>query len=77
MTHPHTIEEARAAKARAKVLLRNVAPGAPMGIGITKLDGGYGVKVNLQKALSSDIALPSEVDGVPLRFEITGPARSL
>lgn len=77
MAHPHSLDEARAAKERAKELFRRVAPDADIGIGITKLDGGYGVKVNLGKDLPPDIELPGDVDGVPVQFEVTGPARKL
>ena len=42
-------------------------------IGITRIDGDYGLKVNMVSALPSDILIPSEVDGVPIRVEVTGP----
>jgi hypothetical protein len=77
MTRPRSLQEARAAKERTKELFRRVAPDAAVGIGITKLDGGYGVRVNLRQELSPDLELPGDVDGVPVRFEVTGPARKL
>jgi hypothetical protein len=77
MAQPHSIEEARLAKERAKQLFRNLAPDGTITFGITRLDGGYGVKVNLQRDLSPGVELPGDVDGVPVKLEITGPARKL
>lgn len=71
----YTLEEARVAKARVKELLPKLVPVA--GIGITKLESGYGVKVNLQTEPLLGITLPSDVDGVPVRFEVTGFIRKL
>lgn len=70
ITESHSLEQARAAKLRAKKLLPTLA--SVVGIGIIRLDGGYGVKVNLGTPLAPGVTLPSEVDGVPVRFEVTG-----
>jgi hypothetical protein len=70
-----TLEEARAAKIRAKEVFRKLADVA--GIGITRLDNGYAVKVNLQRQPSPEVSLPGELDGVPIHVEITGGARKL
>ena len=68
-----TLEAARAAKAQA---LRVFAPLAKVvGVGITRIGGGYGLKVNLQQQPASGVALPSEVDGVPVRIEVVGPIK--
>lgn len=64
------IEKARAAKKKAGVLLEELAPGSA--VGITRVPGGYAVKVNLRERLPTGVELPREVDGVPLRIEIVG-----
>jgi hypothetical protein len=71
----HTLEEARVAKGRVKALLPELVSIAA--IGIAKLDSGYGLKVNLQAEPSPGVTLPSDVDGVPVRFEVTGFIRKL
>lgn len=70
MIRTHTLDEARAAKERARKFLPELVPVA--GIGITTLGAGYGIKVNLQQEPSPGITLPTDVDGVPVRFEVTG-----
>lgn len=44
-----------------------------VGVGITRVGDGYGVKVNLSKRPSA--RLPAQVDGVPVRVEIVGVIR--
>ena len=68
-----TLDEARAAKSRALDLFRHKA--AVVGVGITRIDGGYGVKVNLESAPDSKTRLPETIDGVPIRVEIVGKIR--
>jgi hypothetical protein len=70
-----TLEQARAAKVRAKEVFPKLADVA--GIGITRHDQGYAVKVNLQRQPSPEVSLPGELDGVPIRVEITGGAHKL
>ncbi len=70
-----TLEEARAAKPKA---LEAFAPlVSVVGIGITRIGGGYGVKVNLENAPSPEVALPASVAGVPVRVEVVGLVRRL
>ncbi len=71
--NPHTVDEARAAKKRAMDVFKRLAP--VVGIGITKIDGGYGVKVNLRGKPKANVMLPDAVDGVPVRVEVVGPIR--
>ena len=67
---PSTLEEARAAKERAKEVLS----GLPVvGIGITRVGDGYGLKVNLDAAPKTEV--PAAVDGVPVRVEVVGKIR--
>ena len=64
------LDEARAVKARAKKLFERQA--RVVGVGITNIGDGFGVKVNLETAPSPDAKLPDSIDGVPIRFEVVG-----
>ena len=68
-----TLEETRAAKAKLALLLE----GLPelRALGITLVDGGFWVKVNLEAATSFPI--PADVDGVPVIVTIVGPIHPL
>lgn len=66
-----TLDEARAAKAYAADLLEPLGT-AVAGIGITRVEAGYGLKINLQDQPADRSALPDEVNGVPVRFEVIG-----
>jgi hypothetical protein len=68
-----TLDEARAAKPKALAEFRRRA--SVVGVGITRIDGGYGVKVNLSSAPDPMIRLPDSIDGVPVRVEVVGPVR--
>lgn len=68
-----SIDDARAAKAQVADLLRTTR--GLTGVGITRIDEGYGVKVNLAAAPTKRLKLPDQINGVPIRFEITGPIR--
>ncbi len=62
-----------AAKARAQAEFGLKA--AVVGVGITRIDGGYGVQVNLGAPPEPDADLPETIDGVPVRVEVVGPIR--
>jgi len=64
------IEKARIAKAKALLLFGDLVQ--VNGVGITRVAGGYGVKVNLSERPPSGVQLPEEVDGVPVVVEIVG-----
>ena len=66
-----TLQQARAAKDKALEMLRGTA--AVAGVGITRVEDGYGLKVNLERLPESP--LPTDVDGVPLCVEIVGTIR--
>jgi hypothetical protein len=70
----HTLDEARTAKPRALALFESLAE--VVGVGITKIGDGYGLKVNLREAPAHDTSLPTEVDGVPVRLEVVGQPRT-
>jgi len=64
------LERARAAKERAKVIFAGKA--SVVGIGINRVAGGFGVKVNLSEPAPPDADLPETIDGVPVRVEVVG-----
>lgn len=66
----YTLEQARAAKEKAKRLFTS-----NVGVGITRLDDGYAVKVNLRNPVSGDESIPTSIDGVPVQFEVVGEIR--
>jgi hypothetical protein len=68
-----TLDQARAAKAKALRRLRGIAQ--VVGVGVTRVAGDYAVKVNLSEPIAPGITLPADIDGVPLRVEVTGPIR--
>jgi hypothetical protein len=68
-----TIDEARAAKARVLEIFRCL--GAVASVGITRVDDGYGLKVNLREPLRPGIALPTVIEGVPVSVEVVGAIR--
>ena len=70
MANASTLKQARAAKAKA---LKSLSALESAAVGITRIGGGYGLKVNLEKEPKS--SLPSEVDGVPIRLEVVGRVR--
>lgn len=63
-----TVDDVRAAKARAMALFAPLAD--VVGVGITRVGEGYGLKINLRTAPAT--TLPEEVDGVPVKVEIVG-----
>ncbi len=69
-----TIEQARAAKAEALEIVGPLA--RVVGIGITRVNGHFGLKVNLEEA-SEVQKLPTRVGGVPVRIEIVGEIEEL
>jgi hypothetical protein len=69
MERPVTFERARAAKAKVTKLVGKHPD--VNGIGVARIGGGYGVKVNLLKGTLAD-RVPGEIDGVPVRVETVG-----
>ena len=69
-SHVCTLEEARKAKPRALELFEPLA--AVVGVGVTRLGEGYGLKVNLESNPPAGTPLPADVDGVPVRVEVVG-----
>jgi hypothetical protein len=67
------LDQARAAKERAKAIFKGKA--SVVGIGIARIGDVYGVKVNLDTPPKSDAEFPETIDGVPIRIEVVGPIR--
>ena len=65
-----SLEEARAAKSRVGNAVRRV--GKVVGVGLESIDDGYGIKVNLAAPPAGDKLLPTQIHGVPVRFEVVG-----
>jgi hypothetical protein len=63
-----TLDVARAAKAKASTLLADLPV---VGIGVTRVGEGYGLKINLSEAVPA-VALPEQIDGVPVKAEVVG-----
>jgi hypothetical protein len=69
-----TLEQARAVKPAALRCFEKI--GRVVGVGITRVKGEYAVKVNLRDPVSADVDVPTEIDGVPIRVEVTGAIRA-
>ncbi len=67
------LDEARAARERARSIFAGRA--SVVGIGLTRVGDGYGVKVNLGAPPAPDADLPETIDGVPVRIEVVGTIR--
>lgn len=65
-----TLEQARAAKQKLALQLADVD--GVVGVGITKVNGHYAVKVNLQEPLPNPTPIPSHIEGVPVDVEVVG-----
>ncbi len=65
-----SLDEARIAKEKAKHAFRYL--GTIRGVGITRKEGSYAVKVNLEHAPDPEASLPVEIDGVPIVVHVVG-----
>ena len=65
------LENARSAKSKAKSVFRTI--GRVNGVGITRKDGHYAVKVNLESEPTKKP--PVEIDGVPVVVHVVGELR--
>lgn len=65
-----TKDQARDAKPAALAAFRRVAD--VVGVGITRIDDSYALKVNIRRPPKANIVLPSEVNGVRVKVEVTG-----
>jgi hypothetical protein len=67
------LQEARAAKERAKKMFRQF--GKVNGIGITKQGDSYAVQVNFEETPGKGTPLPQDIDGVPVVVHVIGRIR--
>ena len=65
-------EQVQAAKPAALRLLKRMKAHV-VGVGITRVQGQYALKVNLREPLAPGQPVPEQVDGVQLRLAVTGP----
>jgi hypothetical protein len=65
-----SLDRAQAAKRAA--LKKFETLGTVTGVGITRVEGEYAVKVNLSEAIDPAMEMPADIDGVPVCVEITG-----
>lgn len=65
-----SLKEARAAKTALLAHLRGVHE--VIGVGITRLDGRYAVKVNLREPIRGKVRVPAHINGVRVCVEVTG-----
>lgn len=70
-----TLDRARAAKPKALMTFSRLAK--VVGVGITQMDSGYGLKVNLGRHPRPGVRLPEAVDGVPVHVEVVGAIRKV
>lgn len=70
---PVSLDDARAVKAKVMEIFGHLA--VVVGVGITRINGGYGIKVNLREQPAPGVDLPRTVNGVPVRVEVVGPIR--
>jgi len=66
-------DEARAEKAKALEIFARF--GEVVGVGITRIDDGYGIKVNFREEPAAGAQLPQDVNGVPVKVEVIGTIR--
>ena len=69
LTENSDLREAREAKGRAREIFSRF--GKVNGVGITRQDGRYAVKVNFESAPRAG-DLPREIAGVPVVFQVVG-----
>ena len=68
-----TLGQAQAAKAAALRRFRQVDE--VVGVGITRVEGHYAVKINLSAPPPAHVRFPPEIDGVAVCVEVTGRIR--
>lgn len=67
------LQAARAAKEKARKVFAKLAH--VTGVGITRRDGIYCVKVNLAEEPPPELTLPEAIDDVPVVLHVTGRIR--
>jgi len=72
-TEQPSLEAVRAAKRHALEMLGQCLP--LVGVGIAQVRGRLGLKVNLRSSVCAGVAMPEQIDGVPVRYEVVGGAK--
>jgi hypothetical protein len=72
---PVSVEQARKAKTAVYNAFKKI--GDVVGVGITRVDGDYAVKINLATPPDPNVELPKRIEGVPVRVEVTGVIKPL
>jgi hypothetical protein len=68
------LKDAQAAKSRAAKVFGELV--GDVAVGLVKLgDDQFGLKVNLTEQPSANLALPDNIDGVPVQVEVVGHIR--
>lgn len=67
-----TVTMDRAREVKAAVLEQFSRIADVVGVGITRIADGYGVKVNLSAPPKGNVQLPTHVQGVPIKVEVVG-----
>jgi hypothetical protein len=73
MAESTSLDQVRAAKEHAYAVFSKFAN--VVGVGITTIESGYALKINLSAPPKEQEKLPQEVDGVPIQIEIVGRIR--
>lgn len=77
MTRGASLEAARAAKARAAKEFLDLI-GDEVSVGLSRVgEDEYALKINLTHAPNPELALPSNIEGVPVEVEVVGEIRKL
>lgn len=71
---PISLERAQAAKKAALQRFKKLP--SLTGVGITRVGGGYAIRLNLSEPIEPGVKFPADIDGVPLCVEVTGTIRS-
>lgn len=69
-----TREKAEAAKQTALRRLKRIH--TVVGVGITRIEGEYAIKVNVSKPVTPGMDFPATIDGVRVCVEVTGAIRA-
>jgi hypothetical protein len=69
-----SLRNAKAAKSQCAKVFADLV--GDVAVGIVNLgDNRFGLKVNLTDEPTTDVTLPTEIDGVPVKVEIVGRIR--
>lgn len=71
-----SISLAQAQAAKRSALHFFEGRGISAGVGITRVGGEYAVKVNLTAPVAAGVKIPTDIDGVRLKVEVTGTIRA-